>query len=85
MSISKGQFFGKIIIFGVFRVFTREKSLDIIKEDYFEKNFWKKSHSNVVTPIYEVSNDYQRFDIKIQYKIGLMIIFKMFLIEKWFL
>ena len=56
-----------------------------MKDDYFEKNFWKKSHSNVVTPIYEVSNDYQRFDIKIQYKIGLMIIFKMFLIEKWFL
>ena len=56
-----------------------------MKDDYFEKNFWKKSHSNVVTPIYEVSNDYQRFDIKIQYKIGLMIILKMFLIEKWFL
>ena len=38
---SKGQFFGKFIIFGVFE----EKSLDIMKDDYFEKNFWKKSHS----------------------------------------
>ena len=37
-----GNFFGKFIIFGVFG----EKSLDIMKDDYFEKNFWKKSHSN---------------------------------------
>ena len=40
---SKGQFFGKFIIFGVFGV----KSLGIMKDDYFEKNFWKKNHSSI--------------------------------------
>ena len=32
---SKGQFFGKFKIFGVFE----EKSLDIMMDDYFEKKF----------------------------------------------
>ena len=40
---SKGQFFGKSIIFGVFE----EKSLDIMKDNFFAKNFLKKSHSNI--------------------------------------
>ena len=35
---SRGQFFGKFIIFGAFG----EKALDIMKDDYFEKNFWEK-------------------------------------------
>ena len=40
---SKGQFFGKFIIFGVFE----EKSLDIMKDNFFAKNFLKKSHSSI--------------------------------------
>ena len=33
------------MIFGVFG----EKSLNTMKDDYFEKNFWKKSHSKIHT------------------------------------
>ena len=40
-----GIFFGKFIIFGVFG----KKSLDIRKNNYFEKNFLKKSHSIIHT------------------------------------
>ena len=32
-----------------------KKSLDIMKDSYFEKNFWKKSHSNILSELYQKS------------------------------
>ena len=37
-------------------LFNGKKTLDIMKDNYFEKNFWKKSHSTTYPPEVRGSN-----------------------------
>ena len=55
MKISENRIFcqaTRLSKLGIFKwvIFCRvfgKKPLDIMKDNYFEKNFWKKSHSNI--------------------------------------